>query len=603
MNNSCLKKQSTRLVGAMFILLGVAAPSEATTLSGFSTYGDMMNGMRITASFLDGTSQSLIWGATGSGSGGVLGSGWSLTESGNTYPQVNDPNGSFWTLSNFAQGMTSLVIDAVPGNTLFDNYPLLEGPLNTPGSAEGWNFQPTSGQAPTSYAYSDPINISYGDLFGRLSLYWPSGFTGVMQFLADTDSGTSNDPVQIINPVTQTIPPTVSFTAPTIYEGQSAPTIPIFATDPNDGAITFFLNGQNIGTDFTRSGTRQASINPGFFADNGDYVYTAQVRNENGTYSSPVSSVLTVLNLPPTVTDLSIPTIYEGQSATAYISATDPGADAINFYLNGNYVGTDLNTSGTRAVSTNLGLFADNGYIPYTASTLDKDGAWSDSVSGGLTVLNVAPTLASFDLSQYVINEGQSVSALLTATDPGADSETFFINGNSIGTDLVTSGTRLATTSLGPFATGTYTFTGKAQDKDGADSNVITRTLQVLNVAPTITKLTQNLVAKAGEFFNFAVSAFDPGKSSNALTYEWDLNGDGLFNDFVGATGQWSFPEYRNYKVAVRVSDGNGGYAYGSLNVESVPEPGSTLGVLVFSAGGATVLWKRKHQHKKNNQA
>ena len=598
MNNSCLKKQSTRLVGAMFILLGVAVPSQATTLNGFSTYGDKMSGMRVTASFLDGSSQSLIWGATGSGSGGVLGPGWSLTESGNTYPQVNDPNGSFWTLSNFAQGMTSLVIDAVPGNTLFDNYPLRESGLDTPKSAEGWNFQPTLGQAPTSYAYSNPIDISYGDLFGRLSLYWPSGFTGVMQFLADTDSGTRNDPVQVSNPVIRTIPPTVYFAAPTIYEGQSASTV-LQATEPGEDAITFFLNGVNMGTDFNRSGIRQVPLNFGFFPDNAEYTYTAQARDENGNYSAPVTSVLRILNLPPTVTSLDIPTIYEGQSASAYITATDPGADAIAFYLNGNYAGTDPSISGTRAVSTNLGNFADNGYIPYTASALDKDGAWSAPVSGGLTVLNVAPNLSSFDLSKYVINEGQSVSALLTAIDPGADSETFFINGSSIGTDLHTSGTRSATKNLGPFSTGTYTFTGQAQDKDGAVSNVITRTLQVLNVAPTITKLTQNLVAKAGEFFNFAVSAFDPGKPSNALKYEWDLNGDGLFNDFVGASGKWSFPDYGSYKVAVRVSDGNGGYAYGSLKVESVPEPSSALGVLAFSAGGAVALGKRKQQQKR----
>jgi hypothetical protein len=580
----------------MFILLGAAAaPSQATTLNRFSTYGSDMGGMRVTASFLDGTSQSLIWGATGSESGGVFGSGWSLTQSGNTYPQTADLSGSRWTL-NSGLGISSLVIDAVPGNTLFDNIP---GPAEiTPGSAEGWNFQPVFGQGPTSYAYSDPIDISRGDLFGRLSLYWPTGFTGVMQFLADTDSGTRNDPVQVSNPVIRTIPPTVYFAAPTIYEGQSASTV-LQATEPGEDAITFFLNGVNMGTDFNRSGIRQVPLNFGFFPDNAEYTYTAQARDENGNYSAPVTSVLRILNLPPTVTSLDIPTIYEGQSASAYITATDPGADAIAFYLNGNYAGTDPSISGTRAVSTNLGNFADNGYIPYTASALDKDGAWSAPVSGGLTVLNVAPNLSSFDLSKYVINEGQSVSALLTAIDPGADSETFFINGSSIGTDLRTSGTRSATKNLGPFSTGTYTFTGQAQDKDGAVSNVITRTLQVLNVAPTITKLTQNLVAKAGEFFNFAVSAFDPGKPSNALKYEWDLNGDGLFNDFVGASGKWSFPDYGSYKVAVRVSDGNGGYAYGSLKVESVPEPSSALGVLAFSAGGAVALGKRKQQQKR----
>lgn len=618
MTNFLLKNQSIRSLGAMLILLGAAAPSQATTLVGFSTTGNMMSGMRVTASFANGTSESLAWGVTGSQSGGVFGNGWSLTQSGNTYMEYSP-----WIFTNTGQAITSLVIDAIPGNTLFDTYPLLEGPLQTPGSAEGWPFQiqQNTGLAPTTYAYSVPIDISQGDLFGKLSVYWVNGFTGQMQFRADTDSGHPEDRVkaQPQVAVTQNVPPTAYFTAPTLYEGQTAPTVWAQATDPGEDAITFLLNGVNIGTDYTRSGIRQVPINFGYFADNTEQVYTVHAKDENGYYSSPVTSVLRVLNLPPSITALSIPTIYEGQSAAAYISATDPGADSISFYLNGNYVGTDPNIAGTRAVSTNLGYFADNTYVPYTAYALDKDAAWSDPVLGGLTVLNVAPTLTSFDLSQSVIYEGQSVSALLTATDPGADWETFFINGVSIGSDLQTSGTRSATTNLGPFYTpGTYTFTGYAQDKDLAVSNVITKTLSVLNVVPTITQITQNLVTKVGELFNFAVSAFDPGKPSNQLTYEWDLNGDGLFNDFTGMSGQWSFANESTHPVRVRVSDGNS-YAYGSFTVttvptpqpssvttipeETVPEPSTVLGFLIFSAGGATAVWKRKQQRKGNNKS
>lgn len=595
MKSSCLKKQSHRLVGAIFILLGAATTSQATTLTGYSTYGSMMSGMKVTASFVDGTSQSLFWSATGSRSGGVFGSSWSLTQSGNTYAPDNDnTEAAAWILTNNGLGITSLVIDAIPGNTVFDNLYEYDSPLQTPGSERGWPLQIFSGQSPGAFAYSVPIDISYGDLFGKLSMYWGAGFTGVMKFFADTDSSSST--VYPKDPVAYNSPPkdlTVSFTAPTIYEGQSTSAV-VQATDSDEGAIAFFINGGNLGTDFTRSGTRQVTTYLGSYADNGSYVYTAQARDEDGNYSTPVTSVLTVLNLPPSVTTLSIPTIYEGQFASAYISATDPGADAINFYLNGNYVGTDFNTSGTRAVTANLGYFADNTYIPYTGHALDKDSAWSAPAYSALNVLNLAPTLTSFDLSQSVIYEGQSVSALLTATDPGADSQTFFINGSSIGTDLLTSGTRSATTNLGSFSTGTYTFTGYAQDKDSAFSNVVTRTLEVLNIAPTIIDLTQNLVAKAGEFFDFSALATDPGNT--ALQYDWDFNGDGLFDDFTGASGQWSFADLGIRQVNLRVSDGNGGYAYGSFNVETVPEPGSTLGVLVFGVGGAAALWKRKQQ-------
>jgi hypothetical protein len=54
MTSSPFETQLTRLVGATLILLGTAAaPSQAKTkLTGFSTYGDMMSGMRVTAGFL-----------------------------------------------------------------------------------------------------------------------------------------------------------------------------------------------------------------------------------------------------------------------------------------------------------------------------------------------------------------------------------------------------------------------------------------------------------------------------------------------------------------------------------------------------------------------
>ncbi len=591
MTSFLFKNHSTRIFGVTLSLLGTAvAPSQATTLTGFSTYGNMMSGMQVTANFLDGTFQRSTWGGRGDRSGGAIGSGWSLTQSDNTYE-------SPWTFRNSGQGITSLIIDAIPGNTVFDTYPFLDGPLQTPNSAEGWEFQTTSGQRPTSYAYTDPIDISRGDLFGKLSLYWNNGFAGVMQFRTDTDSGSGRDPVRPRNPGVRDAPPTVSFSAPTIYEGQSASTS-IYATDPEQEAITFFLNGSNLGTDFSRGGTRSAIADLGFFADNGDYTYTAQARDEDGNYSSSVTSTLTVLNVAPTVTSLNIPTIYEGQSASADMSANDVGADSISFFLNDTFVGTDPNTSGTRSLSPNLGFFADNTYIPYTGSALDKDGDWSTPAYSGLTVLNLPPTLTDFNLSSDTIYQGQSVSASLYATDPGADSINFFVNGSYVGVDPMTSGIRSVGTNLGTFTdVGDYTFTGLAQDKDSAFSNPLIRTLKVLNVAPTITQLTENLIVKQNELFDFAAAAIDPG-IHDLLTFDWDFNMDGVFDDFIGASGQWFFEEEGTHQIGLLVSDGKGGYTSGSftVEVEKVPEPGSVLGVLAFGAFGAGAVLRRKHQ-------
>ena len=580
----------------MCILLGTAwTPSQATTLTGFSTYGDMMGGMRVTANFLNGSSESLIWSATGNDTGGVFGTGWSLTQSGNSYD-------SLWTFNSSSQVITSLVIAAIPGNTVFDIYPYLYGPLQTNGSAEGWEFQATAGQGPNSYNYSDPIDISAGDIFGTLSLYWNGGFTGTLQFRADTDSGSPNDPVQPRQPEVTNAPPTVYFTAPTIYEGQTALTT-VSATDPSNDAIAFFLNNSYLGTNSSGTGVRLVPTNLGFFADNGQYTYTAQARDEDGIYSNPVTSTLTVLNVAPTVATLDIPTIYEGQSASASMSATDPGADSISFWLNGNNMGTDVSTTGIRSINTNLGYFADNGYIPYTGYAVDDDDGQSTPVSSGLTVLNVAPTLNRFRLSNRVIYEGQSVSARLFATDPGADGQTFFVNGNPVGTSGKISGIRGTRTNLGTFADeGTFTFTAIARDKDLAYSNTLEKKLRVLNVAPTITELSDNLIVNTNDLFDFSAAATDPG-IYDLLTYDWDFNGDGIFDDFTGTSGQWSFADAGIYDVTLRVSDGDGGVDYRSFTVETVtaqgvPEPSSVLGVLAFSAFGAGAAWKRKKQRK-----
>ncbi len=578
MTSFLFNNQSTRLLGAALILLGTTAlPSQATTLTGFTTTGNMMAGMRVTASFVDGFSESVTWQSTGSNSGGAFGSGWSLTESDNSFDLP-------WTFSNTNQGITSLVIDAIPGNSVFDNVAKDE---ITSGSADGWGFETLAGQSPNSFIYSDPIDISRGDLFGKLSLYWTSGFTGTMKFRADTDTGSSKDPVKPKDPVARDTPPTVDFSLDTIYEGESTSTT-LFATQPGENAIAFFLNGSNLGTDFRRSGTRSSpSKDLGFFDDNGEYTYTALARDENGRYSTPATKTLTVLNLPPALASLDIPTIYEGQSASAFMTATDPGADAISFFLNDNDVGTDPSTEGTRSITADLGVFADNTRVRYTGYALDKDGAWSDPVNGTLRVLNLPPTLNRFRLSSNAIYQGESVSALLASTDPGADSINFLINGKRVGTNPNTSGVRRLSTDLGTFTdVGTYTFEAVSRDKDRAFSNQLFRTLTVLNVAPEITSITDDLTLTVGDLFDFTADATDPG-INDLLTYNWDLNGDGIFDDFTGSSGQWAFADPGSHQVGLEVSDGNGGYNYAYFKVEinlgetppdPKPNPGSACG-------------------------
>lgn len=186
MATSLLRNLSTGLVGATIIGLGttVAAPSYAVTLVDLDrTFGDDMAGMLVTVDFLDGGSETATWEATGPDAGGAFGTGWSVTQSGDTF---FDP----WAFTNTGEGIASLVINANPGNTAFDTIDTIEEPPSTPGSANGIPFTVLSGPAPDSFAYSDEVDISEGDLFGTLALNYDDGFTGTttVTYRADTDN-------------------------------------------------------------------------------------------------------------------------------------------------------------------------------------------------------------------------------------------------------------------------------------------------------------------------------------------------------------------------------------------------------------------------------
>ncbi len=178
-------------------LLAPAALAE-TVLTGYVTTGADMAGASITASFLDGGSETLTWSAFGSdgNEGGVFSDlGWSLT-------QKRDSFSYPWLFSvGNSLSIETLTIDLFGGNSVFDTILDSQSAQNTDGSKQGKPFAVKNGLAPESVEYSTPIDISQGDLFSTLTLGWENGFSGVLEFVADTDSGTEANPVVIVEPV------------------------------------------------------------------------------------------------------------------------------------------------------------------------------------------------------------------------------------------------------------------------------------------------------------------------------------------------------------------------------------------------------------------
>ena len=164
-------------------------------LTGFSTSGDQMSGMTVTAQFSGGLTETRSWTTTGAESGGVVGSGWSLVESGNTYTEP-------WTFGFTGQGLgqlQTLTLNGGTGLTVFDvdlpgQSDADASTWGTPGSAQGGRLSfltGFSGDATVTYSHEVAIspNDPVGDLFHVLTVsFGTGGPRAEFAFTQDTDN-------------------------------------------------------------------------------------------------------------------------------------------------------------------------------------------------------------------------------------------------------------------------------------------------------------------------------------------------------------------------------------------------------------------------------
>ena len=173
---------------AATIVKNKSSISNIPGLTGFSTTGAMMTGLAVTANFVGGFSQTLFWGTTGATSGGVVGTGWDLSLTGDTFT-------SLWNFNFGANAgqLLSLVLDGTNALTVLDTTLPNTG---TPGSAQGNDLDMTDAllDAVTTGTYSSVVAIVpngfVGDLYQVLTIGFNSGAgpSSNFTFLQDTDN-------------------------------------------------------------------------------------------------------------------------------------------------------------------------------------------------------------------------------------------------------------------------------------------------------------------------------------------------------------------------------------------------------------------------------
>lgn len=158
-------------------------------LTGFQTNGAQMTGLSVTATF-GPTTEQRSWATTGAASGGVSGSGWGLSLTGDSFTSLwqftIDPNAGLGQL-------TSLVLNGLNVFTVFDTTEPNDGTLD---SAQGADFDFAYGGG-TDYTatvtYSNVVAVIpdsfVGDLYQTVTVnFGQGGPRSNWSFRQDTDN-------------------------------------------------------------------------------------------------------------------------------------------------------------------------------------------------------------------------------------------------------------------------------------------------------------------------------------------------------------------------------------------------------------------------------
>jgi hypothetical protein len=313
--------------------------------------------------------------------------------------------------------------------------------------------------------------------------------------------------------------------------------------DPNDGRVIA-----------SRTGTRQFSLEYPVGPGQTYHLKISQPNGQNATAYSLLfdsNSVVPTVNSAPTDLQFNLnkSTYTVGETLTltnTWVKDLNGSDDLANIDLwvqkpNGEWIDlTDATsftpwTGGNEWGAFNYSLNLTN-YTPGTytlwGQALDKSGAVSNPVTQSFQVQNTNPTDLQFNLNKSTYTVGETLTLTntwvkdLNGSDDLARVDMWVQKPNGEWIDLTdatsftpwTGGNEWGafnySLNLSNYAPGTYTLWGRALDKSGAVSNLVTQSFQVQNTNPTDLQ------------FNPNKSTYNAGETLN-LTNAWakDLNG------------------------------------------------------------------------------
>ena len=415
-------------------------------------------------------------------------------------------------------------------------------------------------------------------LFARL----PAGMAYVKIAAADyytsetyqiSASLTTTEPLPPNNP-----PALVAIEDKTVEEGQNISFV-LSGSDSDGDALAYSVSGNPAGSSLT--GNTFSWIPSSGQAGSYTLVFAVSDGKGGSTERSVTITVTaptppTPTNQNPTLTAIADKTIEENQTVSFVLAATDPDGDTLTYAVSGNPAGSALTGNSFSWVpsSGQAGSYT-------IAFTIDDGNGGSDTQSVNITVTaptpptptNQPPTLTA--ISDKIIEEGQTVSFALSATDPDGDSLTYAISGSPTGATL--SGDTFSWTPASGQA-GSYAFFFSASDGNGgSDSKSVTVTVTAptpstpSNQPPTLTAIGDKSIEE-GQIVSVVLSASDP--DGDTVTYT--VSGSPAGSTLTGNSFTWvpSSGQTGSYTPSFTASDGKGGTDSKSVTITvTTPTP------------------------------
>ncbi len=363
---------------------------------------------------------------------------------------------------------------------------------------------------------------------------------------------------------------------------------------PTSGVVTYTHDGFSTGVD----------------------TFTYTVDDTHGATSNVATVTVTIQNAAPGISaitgDLSAD---EGASFGYSATASDPGpADPLTFEweLDGDALYDEFSETPGTSPQTSSGATSLSDEGSFALGVRVSDGFGGVTTDGfTVTVLNVAPTLDSLT-GNLGVSEGESFGYSATASDVGVSDPLTFdwdLDGDSLFDDASETpggGTQSSGGSTSIALEGVHTLGVRVGDGDGGDATG-TFDVTVANGDPAVDGMVGDLVVGHGQSFDFWADATDPGPA-DTLTFDWDLDGDGSYDNFSeilgsgpqSSSGSTSLTVSGTHILGVRVSDGEGGEVTGSFEVvvaaaPQVPALSAPAQALLAGLLAATALlgWRR----------